>query len=46
VAAGAVLGAQAGAVTSRHVRGRWIMRILAAALGLVGVRILLTAVLP
>ena len=44
IATGAVAGAQAGARMSRHIHGRWIMRSLAVALGLVGVRILILAV--
>jgi hypothetical protein len=40
LAAGAVAGAQAGAQLSQRVQGRWIMRALAVALGLVGIRIL------
>ncbi len=43
IAAGAVAGAQLGAQMSTHVHGRWIMRSLAIALGLVGVRILIVA---
>ncbi len=38
---GVVLGAQLGAFLSRRVGGSWIIRSLAAALGLVGVRILI-----
>jgi uncharacterized membrane protein YfcA len=44
IAAGAAAGAQAGARMSGHIHGRWIMRSLAVALGLVGVRILVLAV--
>lgn len=40
---GALLGAQLGAHFSNHVRGVWIIRALAVALGFVGVRILLAA---
>lgn len=40
---GVVAGAQVGAALSRRVEGVWIMRGLALALGLVGVRILLGA---
>jgi hypothetical protein len=40
VGAGAIAGAQIGAQVSQHVRGRWILRCLAVALGIVGVRIL------
>jgi uncharacterized membrane protein YfcA len=43
IAAGAVIGAQIGARLSRRVHGRWIMRSLAAALAIVGVRILILA---
>jgi len=43
IAAGAVVGAQVGARLSRRIHGRWIMRSLAAALSLVGVRILILA---
>jgi uncharacterized membrane protein YfcA len=43
LAAGVVVGAQAGAHMSKRIHGRWIMRGLAAALGLVGVRILVLA---
>jgi len=43
IAAGAVVGAQLGARMSRYIHGRWIMRSLAAALGLVGIRILILA---
>ena len=38
---GVVIGAQAGAAASRHVHSKWIFRGLAAALLIVGVRILL-----
>lgn len=40
---GVVLGAQAGAALSKRIGGVWIMRGLAVALGLVGLRILLPA---
>jgi len=40
---GALLGAQLGARLSNHVHGEWIIRVLAIALGFVGVRIVLTA---
>jgi len=40
---GVVFGAQLGAALSDRVRGRWIIRGLAVALGFVGVRILMTA---
>ncbi|MGE5295649.1 MAG: sulfite exporter TauE/SafE family protein [Solirubrobacterales bacterium] len=43
IAAGAVVGAQIGARLSKRIHGRWIMRSLAGALALVGVRILITA---
>jgi uncharacterized membrane protein YfcA len=43
IAAGAVVGAQIGARLSKRVHGRWIMRSLAGALALVGVRILILA---
>jgi len=43
IAVGAAVGAQAGARISRHVHGHWIMRSLAAALALVGIRILILA---
>ena len=42
---GAVAGAQIGARLSRRVHGRWILRSLALALGLVGIRILIQALL-
>lgn len=41
--AGALVGAQAGARLSTRLHGRWILRCLAVALGLVGIRILLMA---
>ena len=44
LAAGAVLGAWAGAYLSSRIQGRWIMRGLALALSLVGIRILVLAV--
>ena len=43
IAAGAVVGAQIGARLSKRIHGRWIMRSLAAALALVGIRILILA---
>jgi uncharacterized membrane protein YfcA len=43
LAIGVVAGAQVGAMLSQRVRGVWIMRGLALALGLVGVRILAAA---
>ena len=41
---GAIAGAQIGARISRRVSGPWIVRTLAVGLGLVGLRLLLTAV--
>lgn len=41
LAIGVVAGAQLGAVLSNHLRGGWIIRSLAVALGLVGVRIIM-----
>lgn len=43
LAAGAVAGAQLGARLSHRIHGRWIMRALAVALALVGIRILIAA---
>jgi hypothetical protein len=43
LAIGVVIGAQVGAWLSGRLRGRWIVRGLAIALGLVGVRVLLLA---
>ena len=43
LAAGAVIGAQVGALLSKKVKGLLILRILAVALGLTGIRILLIA---
>lgn len=43
LAIGVVLGAQIGARLSDKVRGRWIIRALAIALGIVGLRILFLA---
>jgi hypothetical protein len=43
LAGGAVAGAQLGARLSRRIHGRWIMRSLAVALALVGIRILTAA---
>lgn len=40
---GVIMGAPVGARISQHIKGRWIVRSLALALGLVGIRILLTA---
>jgi len=45
IAAGAVVGAQIGARLSRRIHGRWIMRSLAVALAMVGLRILIPAFL-
>ncbi len=44
LAGGAVVGARGGAHMSKRVHGRWIMRGLAAALVLVGVRVLILAI--
>jgi uncharacterized membrane protein YfcA len=43
LAIGVVLGAQIGARLSERVQGGWIIRGLAMALGIVGLRILLVA---
>ena len=43
LAIGVLIGAQLGAFLSNHVRGDWIIRGLAIALGLVGIRILVLA---
>jgi hypothetical protein len=43
LAIGVVLGAQIGARLSEKVRGNWIIRVLAMALGIVGMRILILA---
>lgn len=40
---GVLIGAQAGALLSQHVRGGWIIRGLAIALASVGIRILFMA---
>ncbi|MCS6802556.1 MAG: sulfite exporter TauE/SafE family protein [Dehalococcoidia bacterium] len=40
LALGVVLGAQAGAALSRRLSARWIIRLLAAALGMVGARLM------
>jgi uncharacterized membrane protein YfcA len=40
---GVLVGAQLGARFSHHVQGQWILRSLAVALGLVGIRILMLA---
>jgi hypothetical protein len=42
--AGAIIGARLGAHLSKRIHGRWIMRILAMALSLAGVRVLLMAI--
>ena len=41
ISCGAIVGAQAGAQLSSRVKGAWILRGLAAGLGLLGIRILL-----
>ena len=46
LAIGVLIGAQLGALLSNRVRGVWIIRGLAIALGLVGIRILILALLP
>ena len=43
LAIGVLIGAQLGAFLSNHIRGDWIIRGLAIALGLVGIRILISA---
>lgn len=43
---GVLLGAQLGAYFSKRVKGAWIIRSLAIALGLVGIRILITSLKP
>jgi uncharacterized membrane protein YfcA len=43
LAAGVLIGAPFGAALSRRVTGSWIIRLLAVALGLVGLRLLVTA---
>jgi uncharacterized membrane protein YfcA len=43
LAVGVVIGAQVGALISKHVHGMWIIRALAVALGIVGVRICISA---
>lgn len=45
IATGAVVGAQIGARLSSRIHGRWIMRSLAVALTMVGLRILIPALL-
>src|SRR5262245_9153412 len=41
ISAGVIAGAQAGAKLSTRMKGAWILRALAAGLGLIGIRILL-----
>ncbi len=41
---GAIIGARLGAHLSKHIHGRWIMRILAIALSFAGVRVLVMAI--
>jgi uncharacterized membrane protein YfcA len=41
ISVGAIAGAQAGAKLSNRMKGSWILRVLAAGLGLIGIRILL-----
>ncbi|HMF02836.1 MAG TPA: sulfite exporter TauE/SafE family protein [Terriglobia bacterium] len=41
ISIGAIFGAQAGAMLSTQMKGSWILRLLAAGLGLIGIRILL-----
>lgn len=41
ISAGAIVGAQAGAKLSLRMKGSWILRALAAGLGLIGIRVLL-----
>lgn len=43
LAIGVLLGAQLGALLSKRMKGRWIIRTLAIALGFVGIRILMIA---
>jgi uncharacterized membrane protein YfcA len=43
LSAGAIMGAQVAARLSHHIRGDWILRSLAIALGLVGLRLVLSA---
>lgn len=40
---GVALGAQVGAWISNHVKGEWIMRVLALSIGSIGLRFLMTA---
>ncbi|MDA8169230.1 MAG: sulfite exporter TauE/SafE family protein [Nitrospiraceae bacterium] len=44
LAAGVLIGAQLGAVLSNRIKGHWIIRGLAIALGFVGIRILILAI--
>ncbi len=44
IAIGVVIGARLGAYLSKRIRGAWIIRSLAIALGLLGVRILMSVV--
>jgi uncharacterized membrane protein YfcA len=44
LAAGVLVGAQLGAFLSNRIKGRWIIRSLAAALGFVGIRIFIMAI--
>ncbi len=46
LAAGVLLGAQLGASFSNRIKSAWIIRSLALALGLVGIRILITSLQP
>ena len=46
LAVGVLLGAQLGAYFSKRVKSAWIIRSLAFALGLVGIRILITSLKP
>ena len=41
ISLGAIIGAQVGAKLSNQMKGSWIIRALAAGLGLIGIRILL-----
>ena len=41
ISIGAIFGEQAGAMLSTQMKGSWILRLLAAGLGLIGIRILL-----
>jgi uncharacterized protein len=46
LAIGVVVGAPVGAALSQRIHGRWIVRLLAVALGIVGVRLLIVALMP